>query len=62
MQKIGLGVVNEVRYVGRAGMKVVVVGRFPPPIGGVSVFVERKYASLRLMGLKRLIWAISCGR
>lgn len=54
MQKIGLGVVNEFRYVGRAGMKVVVVGRFPPPIGGVSVFVERKYASLRSDGAEKI--------
>lgn len=28
-------------------MKVVIVGRFPPPYGGVSVFVKRKYESLR---------------
>lgn len=32
----------------------VVVGRFPPPIGGVSVFVERKYESLRASGARRV--------
>lgn len=28
----------------------VVVGRFPPPLGGVSIFVKRKYAALRRNG------------
>lgn len=31
-------------------MKVVVVGRFPPPYGGVSIFVKRKYESMRSAG------------
>lgn len=40
--------------VGRVSLDVVVVGRFPPPIGGVSVFVERKYESLRASGASRV--------
>lgn len=32
---------------GGCGLKEVVVGRFPPPLGGVSIFVKRKYASIR---------------
>lgn len=42
-------------------MKVVIVGRFPPPYGGVSVFVKRKYDSLRRVGagyvdLRSVFW------
>lgn len=35
-------------------MVVVVVGRFPPPLGGVSVFVKRKYQTLVDVGAKRV--------
>lgn len=35
---------------GGFSLDIAVVGRFPPPIGGVSVFVERKYESLRPSG------------
>ena len=32
----------------------IVVGRFPPPLGGVSVFVQRKYAFVRASGGSRV--------
>lgn len=40
---------------------IVVVGRFPPPLGGVSVFVKRKYQSLvgdgaQCVDLKKAFW------
>lgn len=42
--------------------KIVLLGTFPPPLGGVSVFLYRLYKSLSSKGFNVFKWDISCGR